>query len=280
MTRANSRTLAVAILVLCLAPSARAGAAPGQAEPQGEAGGSEALAKKTQNPVSDLISVPFQENLTYDIGPFDRTQSVLNIQPVIPIKLGENWSLVTRTIAPIVYQPDLGAQTGGVSGLGDINPTLLLAPAKPGAVIWGIGPSVQLPTASQRALGTGKWCVGPAAVVLIQPGPFTLGAIAWNLWSFAGPSDREGVNQLTAQYFINLNFKSGWYLGTSPVITANWKAPAGQKWLVPVGLSLGKIFKLGKLPLNGQVGGYDDVVAPDPGPGWQLRLQLALLFPT
>src|SRR5215469_10465724 len=147
---------------------------------------SDELRKAAQNPVASLISVPFQNNNNFNIGPYDRTQDVLNIQPVIPIKLSDQWNLITRTILPIVWQPYSSAPTGGEYGLGDLNPSLFLSPGKPGKLIWGIGPALVIPTATNTILGQGKFSIGPGIVLLTQPGHWTLGVLVNNVWSVAG----------------------------------------------------------------------------------------------
>lgn len=225
--------------------------------------------------------MPLQENLDYQIGSHDRARSTLNIEPVIPIELTESWNLITRTILPIVYQPDVLREAGGSSGIGDLNPTAFLSPAKPGRLIWGAGPTLSLPIATQRAIGTGRWAAGVSAVVLAQPKPWTLGILVNNLWSFAGPDDRARVDFMTLQYFVNYNFPRAWYLASQPIVTADWTAPSSERWLVPAGAGVGKIFKVGPLPLNGQLAAYYNVVRPDvtPSPRWQLRAQIAMLFP-
>jgi hypothetical protein len=284
------RLLVTAVAALALAPVA-ARADPQQASknaadesvsaPASPEGGDGDLAKAVQNPVSDMISVPFQNNIDYGIGPHDRVRNTLNIQPVVPMPLGGGLNLVSRFIIPIVYQPDVAQTGGGSSGLGDINPTFYVSPAKPGKVIWGLGPSFLLNTATQRATGTGKWSAGASAVVLMQPGSWTLGALATNVWSFAGAADRDDVNQLSLQYFVNYNITKAVFLTSSPIITANWKAPSGERWTVPFGLGLGAIFKVGKQAMNGQVAAYYNAITPDtlPAADWTLRVQLAFLFP-
>ena len=237
------------------------------------------LAKKTQNPVSDLISLPLQNNINFGVGPGDDVQNVLNIQPVIPLKLSENWNLITRTIVPVIYQPELMRGTGSEFGLGDINMTLFLSPAKPGKVIWGVGPIFSFPTATDKVLGTDKWSAGPSAVALMIQGPWVVGALASNLWSYAGDDDRENVNQFLLQYFVNYNLPQGWYVSSAPIITANWKADGGDVWTVPFGGGVGKIFRIGKQPMNAQVQAFYNVAKPDNGPDWTLRLQLQFLFP-
>jgi len=237
------------------------------------------LAKKTQNPVADLISVPFQNNVNFGVGPHDDVQYILNIQPVIPFKLTENWNLISRTIVPLIYQPELAPGVGEVFGLGDIQESLFLSPAKPGKVIWGVGPIFQFPTATDDSLGQGKWGAGPTAVALTVHGPWVLGALVNNVWSFAGDSDRRDVNQMLLQPFVNYNLPDAWYVVTAPIITADWEADGDDRWTVPIGAGVGKIVRLGKLPVNAQASAYYNVVRPDNAAEWQLRIQIQLLFP-
>ena len=235
------------------------------------------LEKAIQNPIASLISLPFQNNTDFGIGPDNRTKNVLNIQPVVPLSLGENTKLIVRTIIPIVNQPI--ANDKSQFGLGDIALSLFFTPAKPGKLIWGAGPALGFPTAMDEVLGSQKWSAGPSVIGLIQPEGWTMGMLLQNTWSYAGASDRADVNFFYSQVFVTKNLPKGWYINTAPIITANWEATSGQEWTVPLGLGAGKLFKIGKMPLNGQVGYYNYVVAPDNGPGWQLRVQLNLLFP-
>ena len=177
-----------------------------------EADQAAALQKATQNPVANLISVPLQNNTNFGYGPYDRDQDVLNIQPVIPAQLSKNWKLISRIIQPIVWQPYPNQNTGGEYGLGDMNPTFFLSPAKPGKVIWGAGPAFVVPTATNDILGQGKFSMGPSFVALWQPEHWTIGALVNNVWSVAGSGSRPPVNQMLLQYFINYNMKKGWYL--------------------------------------------------------------------
>jgi hypothetical protein len=236
------------------------------------------LAKKTQNPVADLISVPFQNNFNFGAGPKDATIYVLNVQPVIPLRLTEDWNLITRIITPIINQPSLFDGADSAFGLGDINPTFFLSPAKPGELIWGVGPTFTMPTATDSLLGTRKWSMGPAAVALTIQGPWVFGALANQQWSFAGWGDQD-VSQLLIQPFVNYNLPDGWYLTSAPIITANWEASSGNKWTVPVGGGVGKLFKLDKLPVNTQLQAFYNVERPDFAADWQLRFQLQFLFP-
>jgi len=250
--------------------------APGQAGPT-----TAELQKQVQNPVANLISVPFQNNIDFGTGPFDRTTNTLNIQPVVPFKLSQSVMLISRTIFPVIIQPDINTPNVTNSGLGDINPTFFFSPAKPGKLIWGIGPAFLLPTATNRELGAGKWNAGPSVVVLAQPGKWTFGTLVSNVWSFAGQASRPAVNAMTLQYFVNHNFSKGWYFTSAPIINGNWRAADGDKWLMPVGGGIGRVTTLGRAPINWQVSAYANVIRPDtlPSPRWQLRLQLALLYP-
>lgn len=240
------------------------------------------LAKAVQNPVASLISVPVQNITDFNIGPFGRDRNtVLQFQPVIPMQLGANWNLITRVIAPILYQPDFANPRGGTFGIGDINPSFFLSPAKPSKLIWGVGPTFIIPTATDDVLGTGKLSVGPAVVAAVQPGKWTLGILVNNVWSVAGPAGRPDVNVMTVQYFINYNLKKGYFLTTQPIITANWNAPGGNVWLVPVGGGIARIMRLGFQPVNLSLQAYGNVKRPDnlPSPTWQLKFQIAFLYP-
>lgn len=214
---------------------------------EGEAAGDDAasaqadLARQSQNPIANLISVPFQNNTNFGVGQFDRTSNVLNIQPVIPTSINEDWVLINRTIIPVAYQPELAPGVGNVFGLGDIVYQGFFSPKDSGSFTWGIGPAVVLPTATDEVLGSGKWSVGPAAVGLVTRGPIVAGALVNNVWSIAGDGNRDGVSLLTFQPFFNYNFDGGWYVTTSPIINANWLAP-GEKWTVPIGAVLAGCF--------------------------------------
>ena len=248
------------------------------------------LAKKTQNPVADLISVPFQNNFNFNTGPENRTVWVLNVQPVIPIHLSDDWNLITRITMPIINLPSLAPGIDHAFGLGDINPTFFLSPVGSEKFIWGAGPTFTFPTASNRLLGNGKYSAGPAAVALTMQGPWVVGALVNNQWSFAGWGKDE-FNQLLLQPFVNYNFGKGWYLVSAPILTANWEAAKGNQWTVPLGIGAGRTFRLsalpggdylgdlGKLPVNVSLQGYANAVKPDFGAAWQLRFQIQFLFP-
>ena len=232
----------------------------------------EELAAAAQNPIAAMYSLPFQNNIYGGAGPrHDATANVLNIQPVIPITVGD-WNILSRTIAPLVYLPSLTTGpseiteqslfSGSHFGLGDINQSFYFSPAKATEVIWGIGPSFNLPTATATPLGSAKFSMGPAAVALVMPKPWVIGTLARQLWSVAGPSNRPNVSQFLLQPFVNYNMEEGWYLVSSPIITANWEASSGNKWVFPLGAGMGKIFRIGEQPMNASLQAFDYLHSP------------------
>lgn len=250
-------------------------------EPKSSAAGGQDSADKlreaAQNPVANMISVPFQNNTNFNSGPYNRPQNVLNIQPVIPFKLTPEWNLITRWITPLIWQPRLSPTQGGEFGLGNIQPSFFLSPSEPGKIIWGVGPVLWLPTATDKVLGVNKWGAGPSAVALRIDGQWVYGALINNVW--AGTQNNR-VNQMTLQPFLNYNMPHGWYLTSSPVLTANWLASSGDTWTVPIGGGVGRLFKVGKLPVNAQVQAFYNVVRPNDGATWTMRFQIQALFPT
>jgi hypothetical protein len=284
----NKRGLSILVFFLPLTapliaqdtPVAPEGTQVATEETPAAATNTDALRKAAQNPVASLISVPVQNNSNFNVGPDNRTQNILNIQPVIPMRLSDNWNLIIRAITPIIYQPTVSQPINqGASGLGDMNPSFFLSPAKPGKIIWGVGPAVVLPTATNPILGQGKWSVGPTFVALAQPGKWTVGALVNNVWSFAGQSSRPAVNQMLFQYFINYNLQKGWFITWQPTLTANWKATNGGRWVVPYGGGIGRIMKIGFQPVNLTVQFYGNAVYPAGASPWSFRFQIAFLFP-
>ncbi len=236
------------------------------------------LAKAAQNPIANMISLPFQNNINTKVGPDKETQNILNIQPVWPITLNNDWNVITRTIIPITSQPDTLTNKGRVNGLGDVSFTAFFSPSDSGKLTWGVGPTFLLPTATDDTLGADKWAAGVSAVFLTMPGNWVVGSLFSNLWSVGG-SGKQDINLFTWQYFINYNLPDSWYLTTAPIITANWEAHNDERWTIPVGGGFGKIFKIGKQPINAQISAYKNIEAPKYGADWQVRLQLQFLFP-
>ena len=204
-----------------------------------------ALAKATQNPVAAMYSLPFQNNTTFGNAPFNRPQNILNIQPVIPIKLTKDINLINRVILPIITQPSPILDESS-TGTGDINYSAWLSPAKAGKIIYGIGPAIQIPTSSNSSFGSGEFGIGPSLVALTMIDKWVAGIVTNNIWTFGDVSE----NKFLFQYFVNYNLPKAWYLVSGPIITANWNATNGQTWTVPFGGGFGKIFKIGKRPVN------------------------------
>jgi hypothetical protein len=263
-----ARLLAVSIAVLALVGVSAA-------QPASESD----LAKETQNPVSELISVPFESNFNFGVGPNDDLQYILNVQPVVPFRLSEDWNLITRTIIPLIDQPELGPGVGDVFGLGDIQLSQFLSPAKSGALLWGIGPIFQFPTATDDALGSDKWSAGPTAAALTIRGPWVVGALVNHLWSFAGDDDRADVNQTLIQPIVNYNLPRGWFLSSVPYITADWEKDGDDRWTVPIGIGVGKVHRFGAQPVSLGLTPYYNVVRPDDAAEWTLQFRINLLFP-
>lgn len=240
------------------------------------------LAQAAQNPIADMISLPLQNNTNFDTGPLDKTQNILNIQPVIPFEVSTDWNLITRTIVPVLSQPAFTPEQSRKDGIGDVQFSAFLSPkAATDGWVWGAGMVAQLDTATDDRLGQGAWGVGPTAVALHLGKTWVYGALINNVWSVNTDAGRPDVNQMLIQPFVNYNFpnKPGRYLTFAPIITANWEAESGQEWTIPLGLGLGQIMKWGKQPVNLQVSGYYNIERPDDASRWQLRLQLQLLFP-
>jgi hypothetical protein len=284
-------TCLVVVLLLCAgrlaaqdksqdAPIDAKGIQEGTQDTPAAAASSDALRKAVQNPIASLISVPVQDNSNFGIEPGDRTQNILNLQPVIPAKLGEHWNLISRIILPIVYQPTTQDPINqGAYGFGDLNPSFFFSPSKPSKLIWGAGLAMVLPTATSSVTGQGKWSAGPTVVVLSQPGKWTLGGLVNNVTSFAGDGSRRTVNQMLFQYFINYNLSKGYYITWQPTLTANWEANNGGRWVVPFGGGLGRIMKLGFQPVSLTAQFYGNAVHPPGASSWTMRLQISFLFP-
>jgi hypothetical protein len=238
------------------------------------------IAKQAQNPIASLISVPFQNNTTFGVGENSSVQNALEIEPVVPFRLTSDWNLITRTIVPLIDQPTLAPGLGNVSGIGDVQLSLYMSPVEPTrGLIWGLGPSFSFATASDRSLGTGKDSAGLSTALLTIQGPWLVGVLITDVASIGGQDDRKNVHQFLMQPFANYNFSHGWYVDSSPIITADWKAAPGNKWTVPVGGGGGRIFHIGRQAVNTYVQAFDDVVRPHEGGTWTLRLQVQLLFP-
>lgn len=270
------------------APTASPGFDPSKLTPEQQAALQAAIVKTSQNPVGNIAIVPFQSNSNYGVGPYARYQYNLNIQPVFPIMLSKTWTLISRSIFPILNNPSNAPPPacvsqygcGSSSGFGDMQQQFFFAPkTKPGALIWGIGPMFQVPTASPDTFGSGKWSAGPAAVGLVMPGRWVTGMLVTQLWSFAGKPTRAPVNGGLFQPFVNYNMPGGWALTTAPIITANYAAPGDQKWAVPIGGGGSKTFQAGGQSMQVSVLYYTYIARPISSPQTNLRVVFSLLYP-
>jgi len=247
------------------------------------------------NPLSTVISVPFENNTLFGTGPSKSTINVLNVKPIFPVSMGK-FNLINRLTLPVIYTEGqaegvTGDFTSGMGnpgsfgfgkafGLADVTYQGFITPAKSGKLAWGLGGSLVIPTHTEVRFGTDKWSAGPAVVMFTSTGNWILGAIAQNIWSFAGDSDAADVNIFSAQIAINYKLKNRWYLTTAPLITANWEVDKKDRWTVPLGGGVGRLFKLkGKKAVAIDVGAYYNVEVPRFANNWYSQVLVNFLFP-
>lgn len=266
-------TFAVLLLVIFMS------AAMAQDAPGAPTGGSADLAQELTNPVADLVTIPIQATYDTDIGPADDGWKLqTNIQPVYPLNLNDDWNLITRTIVPVISQDDIFPGAGSQFGLGDITVSLFASPKQPSnGLIWGVGPVFYLRTATDDLLGAEKWGVGPTAIALTMRGPWTMGALANHVWSFAGSDSRDDINNTFLQPFVAYTWPSAWTASLQSETTYNWET---ERWSVPVNLAVAKLVKLGRLPVSLQAGVGYWLESPNPAAsGWRFRLQANFVLP-
>lgn len=238
------------------------------------------LAKKLANPVASLISVPIQANYDENFGPNeDGSVWKINIQPVIPITLNKEWNLISRTILPIIDQEDVPLKGLGESGIGDVLQSLFFSPKEPTSkgLIWGVGPVILIPTASDDALGSEKWGIGPTAVGLRQVGPWTYGALVNHVESFAGDEDRAFVSASFIQPFLTYITKTKTTFALNTESTYDWNT---EQWSVPINFNVLQLLKIGPQIIQVGIGARYWAASPDnAAEDWGARIQLTFLFP-
>jgi hypothetical protein len=265
---------ALAALVLVLALSSRASAQPSTAP----AGTDADLAMKLTNPISDLVSLPFQFNWEQNVGPNEQTRFILNVQPVMPFAVTPRLNLIARVIVPFISQPPLVQGGLPASGTGDILTSFFFSPNTGSSFTWGVGPAVSLPSTAEPTLGTEKWSAGPTVVALKQAGPWTVGAL-WNqVWSFSGNTARQDVNQMFVQPFLAYTTKRAVTVTLQSESVGNFEADEEQ-WTVPINVLLSKVSSFGTFPASYQVGVGAFAVHPENGPSWKIRGGIVLLLP-
>jgi len=247
-----------------------------QSPPSPASSDSAELSKQLNNPVSSLISVPFQENIDFSVGPEEGTRSVLNIQPVVPFAISKDWNVIVRTIMPVTYQHDVVPDSNQF-GLGDVTQSFFFSPNPgPNGIVWAIGPVFVYPTATDHLLGGEKLGAGTTALMLKQTGGSTIGILANHVWSVAGDDDRADISTTFLQPFFSYTNKAHTTFGINAESTYDWK---GKHWTVPVNLTVTQLMHMGKQPISVGGGVRYYASAPKDGPNWGVRLIFTMLFP-
>jgi hypothetical protein len=242
----------------------------------------ENLEKLARNPVGDAVKIPLAESINFDAGPHGRTSNSLQIQPTIPFPIAKDWLLIPRIIAtPAAYEPETSQASGGSTGLGDMVATFFLTPARTGMVVWGVGPSLLMPTATDTNTGAGKWGLGPSFALILQPHWGSIGTAVENIWSLPGNSQRTPVNQLQIETSLSYDLPHGWYLLTAPTFSSDWTQSSGDRWLVPFGGGAGRTLAIAKKAVDWNIAVYSNAIRPvgQLYPKWQISLQCTLLYP-
>lgn len=254
------------------------------------------LVEQSQNPVAKLISVPLETSADFDVGPSGEMAYVSLLKPVLPVAIGENWNLINRFIAPVIYlegqdaitPPDQGFELGGREvfpgtddefGLGNLQYQAFFSPAKPGKIIWGAGPAFEFPTNTDAALGADTWSAGAAFVALSIQRPWVVGLLLQNIWDVEKESGEPDVNKATVQPILNYNLPNNWYLSATTTMSADWEAESGEEWTVPLGGGVGRLVRFGKQPVDFKLMGFWNAEKPEFGADYTVQFTVKFLFP-
>jgi hypothetical protein len=239
------------------------------------------IAKKLENPIGDITSIPLQNNTNLGVGPRPGTQNVLNFQPVVPLHIDRDWNVIVRAVMPFTWSPTAQPAQSVPFGIAPTTVSAFLSPVTlTDGWAWGIGPIVQVPAITSTTLGSNVWGLGPTAVIVKQDGPIVAGLLISDTFSFGGTSGPTGskYNLFNLKPLFNYNFGDGWFIGSVPVITADWSAD-GEKWTLPVGVEFGRVIKIdNEPPINVQGGVYYNALRPEGAATWQFRTQIGVVF--
>lgn len=238
------------------------------------------IARESENPIGNLTIVPFQSYTNFGFGPHNGTQEVLEIEPVVPVHINSDWTIINRAIFPIVWNPSLSPAPSVPQAIAPTNYSAFLSPSHSvDGWTWGVGPIVQIPTATSLTVGSNVWGLGPTAVVVKTTEHVVAGVLVNDISSLGGTSGPGGNRYATflLEPFFNYNLSDGWFLNTAPLITADWDMP-GRKWQVPIGGEIGRIVRIGKLPVKFDVGAYYNVATPQYGARRSLKTLVAFIF--
>ena len=236
------------------------------------------MARLVQNPLAEAGSLAFTNDTQPGQGPYRQPGNILNLQPAMPFRLGEEWSLVTRASLPLVSRGRLSPQDAAVSGLGNVVGTAVLTPARTGPWVWGLGPTFSLPSGTVPHLAPRQWAVGPAAVLLVQPGPWSFGALASHWQALAAPRGEARTSRTEVELFLDLTLADGWYLASYPTLVADWTRGPRHRWTLPLGAELGRAFELAGRDGFVSAGAYHNALRVPEDGAWQFRIAAGLLF--
>ena len=237
-----------------------------------------------RNPYGYLQSLSLEQDINPGYGPYSKTQYEFEVIPLLHYQISNDWNLINRITLPLYNQPSITHSNVSISGLGDISSYFFFSPVKhKHKTSWGIGPCLMIPTASQTPLGTGKWNVGPTVFATFKPNKLLIGLYAYNLWSVAGAKGLPAYDQLTFYYILNYDLPHGWYLTSAPQNIANWHATSRNRWTIPIGGGIGRVFSINKEEVHLSCQAYYNMIRPQQigigiGPTWQAEFIFSYLF--